>query len=126
MARAKKKDTVTAPTAGANRGAGLVAESWRASALDALREARRHLKRVEEPRLIDLFRLARCEEKLGRRDVANALFNDIIRRDSVTGEGGDIRYGHWGLAAQLARSVLAWRVDNDGWRPARDVDEIRW
>jgi hypothetical protein len=107
-------------------GAVEVAESWRASALDALREARRHLRRIEEPRLIDLFRLARCEEKLGRRDVATALFDDIMRRDSVTGEGGGIRYGHWGLAAQVARSNLAWRVDNDGWRPARDVDEIRW
>lgn len=102
------------------------AASLRDSARVVLERARVYLSGIREPRLGDLFQLARCEEKLGRTAIALDLFAEIVRRDVVIGADGRSQDGPWGSAARVARSVIAWDADTSGWRPVRDVQAIDW
>jgi hypothetical protein len=94
-----------------------------------LTEARQTLDPLVAPataRPVDMFLMARCLEQLGEIEKADSMYARIMSRDFVEGADGTKEFGPWGLAAQAAKSTMAWLADTGGWRPVRDVDAIRW
>lgn len=106
-----------------------VRKSMEARARQLLENARRELEpltKLDKPELMDLYHLARCEEKLGNLAAADSLYAEIISRDMYIDADGKEAFGSWGRAAQASKSVLRWVTDTGKWKPTRDVDEIRW
>ncbi len=110
------------------------AEPEQAAALEArakklLQKAKNELQPLQESKkaaLVDLYHLARCEEKLGNLAAADSLYAQIISKDQTVGTDGKEVYGKWGRAAQAAKSVLRWISDTGSWKPATDIEKIRW
>ncbi|MCA8941290.1 MAG: hypothetical protein KDB80_01915 [Planctomycetes bacterium] len=108
---------------------GEAATELQARAIKHLTDAKRELELVtkaDDAELVDLYCLARCEEKLGNYAAADSLYAQIIARDQIDQPDGTQTYGKWGRAAQASKSVLRWMQDTSGWTPAMDIEAIQW